>query len=143
MRRGTKKNSVSPIRGHWFDLQANQRVFTKKQTENDRVIDQTWNSCQVANWTGMRSSIGRILHATDPMSSSDPSMSVPNPGQPEESLPKGAHLCSSGYTGDHSLFSNAGSWLRSPTSLPWGTRFWQSTTGTNICCYHWQNVTMQ
>ena len=88
----------------------------------------------------MRSSIGRILRVSDPMSSSDPSMSVPNPGQREESLPEGAHLCSSGYTGDHSLFSNAGSWLRSPTSLPWDTRFWQSTTGTNICCYLWQNV---
>ena len=30
---GTTENSVSPTRGHWFALQANQDFFYKKETK--------------------------------------------------------------------------------------------------------------
>ena len=39
---GTEENSVSPMRGHWFALQANQWVFTKKKQKKNWVSGQTW-----------------------------------------------------------------------------------------------------
>ena len=39
---GTEENSVSPMRGHWFALQANQWVFTKRKQKKNWVSGQTW-----------------------------------------------------------------------------------------------------
>ena len=38
---GTEENSVS-LRGHWFALQANQWVFTKRKQKRNLVSGQTW-----------------------------------------------------------------------------------------------------
>ena len=35
---GTEENSVSPMRGHWFALQANQWVFTKSQQNRIELV---------------------------------------------------------------------------------------------------------
>ena len=40
---GTEENSVSPTRGHWFALQANQWFFLQKRKQKkDWVSDQAW-----------------------------------------------------------------------------------------------------
>ena len=39
---GPKENSVSPMRGHWFALQANQWFCYKKETGTNWVSGQTW-----------------------------------------------------------------------------------------------------
>ena len=35
---GTEENSVSPMRGHWFALQANQWFFTKRKQEKIELV---------------------------------------------------------------------------------------------------------
>ena len=35
---GTEENSVPPMRGHWFALQANQWVFTKRKLKKNELV---------------------------------------------------------------------------------------------------------
>ena len=41
-RRNLEEKSFSPMRGHWFSLEANQRFFTQKKSDNNWVSGQTW-----------------------------------------------------------------------------------------------------